>query len=77
MIGRRTLWELFHVALGVGVACFLAWICGWAYPLARTDFWIVAGAAMAAFTVMSVPTIRRAIAEDRADNAARLSGEGR
>jgi len=67
VIGRRTLWELFHVLVGVVVACLLAWLCAWSYPLATLDFWIVAIVALLAFVVMSVPTIRRAMIADRAE----------
>lgn len=67
MIGRRTLWEIFHLLLGLAAALIIASLCAWAYPLATDDIWIVAGVAMVATAVMSVPPVRRAMISDRDD----------
>ena len=65
MIGRRTLWEIFHLLLGIAAALVIAALSAWAYPLARDDIWIVATVAMVATTIMSVSPVLRAMAEDR------------
>ena len=66
MIGRRTLWEVFHVLLGVAAAYVIADLCAWSYPLAESDIWIVAIVAMVVTVAMGIPAVRRAMAEDRA-----------
>lgn len=69
MIGRRTLWEVFHLLLGIAAALVIASLSAWAYPLATADIWIVATVAMIATTIMSVAPIRRAMAEDQGERA--------
>ncbi|MBY0583784.1 MAG: hypothetical protein K2P68_12815 [Sphingomonas sp.] len=65
-MGRRALWEIFHVLLGVGAAYVIAALSAWAYPLATTDIWVVAIVAMLLTMAMGVSPIRRAMVEDQA-----------
>jgi type IV secretory pathway TrbD component len=67
MIGKRALWEIFHVLLGVAAAYVIADFSAWSYPLARVDIWVVAVIAMVVTAAMGVPPIRKAMAEDRAE----------
>jgi hypothetical protein len=74
----RVLIEVLHIVAGIFAAILIASLAAWSYPLARSDIWLVAYAAMAALVLMGVGPIRRAYAEDRkalADRRAAGQGE--
>ncbi len=66
MIGRRALWEIFHVLLGVAAALVIAGLSAWSYPLAFTDIWVVGCVVIVVTVALGVRPVRRAMAEDAA-----------
>lgn len=63
---RRTLVELFFLALGLLAGFALTWACAWSYPLGAEVIWACGGLAMLASVLMDVRPLRRAWLADRA-----------
>jgi hypothetical protein len=63
---RRTLVELFFLALGLLAGFALSWACAWSYPLGADIIWTCGGLAMLATMLMGVGPLRRAWRADRA-----------
>jgi len=75
VIGKHTLLELFHVGLGIATAAIMARLAAWAYPLARTDIWVVAIIAMLGTAAASLSEIRKAMMLDRGGQPGAGQGE--
>lgn len=64
-MGRATLVELFHVAVGLAAAAALTAAVAWAYPLGRQVIWWCGAAAMLVTAVMGIGPLKRARQADR------------
>ncbi|MBX9881704.1 MAG: hypothetical protein K2X73_07000 [Sphingomonas sp.] len=64
-MGRFVAIELFHIALGIGLAVLMAYGAAWAVPLARADIWTIAALAVIAIIILGVRPLARAHRRDR------------
>ena len=63
----RTLIEILHILVGLGVAVAITWAAAWSYPLGWDVIWWCGMAAMVATILMGIGPLRRAWVQDKAE----------
>jgi hypothetical protein len=56
----RTLIEILHILVGLGVAVAITWAAAWSYPLGQDVIWWCGAAAMVVTVIMGIGPLRQA-----------------